>query len=88
MDTTKSLVACGIATALALSQSNDEQQQVACVAEPLTGLLAAAECREKLPAPLHIEPGHVGPHPFNAIPSVAIPGLARPGVGYYGELVA
>jgi hypothetical protein len=84
MDTTKSLLACGIATALALSQSIDEQQQAACVAEPLTGSSAAASCYEKPAAAPHIEPGHVGPHPFNAIPGLAIPGLARPGVGYYG----
>jgi hypothetical protein len=59
VDTTKSLLACGIATALALSQSNDEQQ-LACAVEPLTGISVTAECHEKPAAPLHIEPSETG----------------------------
>jgi hypothetical protein len=57
MDTTKSLLACGVATALALSQSNDEQQP-ACVVERVSAISAVAECHEKEAAPLHIERAH------------------------------
>lgn len=54
MDTRNSLLACGITTALALSQSNDELQP-ACVVEPITGVSVTAECPEKQAPPLHVE---------------------------------
>jgi hypothetical protein len=54
VDTTKSLLACGIATALALSQSNDEQQP-ACAVEPVAAISLTAECHEKQAPPLHLE---------------------------------
>jgi hypothetical protein len=75
MDTAKSLLACGIATALALSQSNDEQQ-LACAVGPVTALSAAAECHEKQAPPLHMEPSDNGPPTYQPTLGITVQPIA------------
>jgi hypothetical protein len=75
VDTTKSLLACGVATALALSQSNDEQQP-ACVVEPASAVSVTAGCHEKDAAPLHIEPSDKAPPTYRPALGITVQPIA------------